>query len=151
MRDKPEILFLSTGDATRSHMAQGFFRKLGGESFHVLSAGVDAGAIHPAAMEMMAEFGVDIAGQKSTSVAEVLKHSCVCGVMIYDAAKERSPIFPFTLRLLRWSVVDPCRAAGDAGDQRKAFRTACDQLREETEKLLREIAQKYPLRTPIAA
>ena len=151
MRDKPKILFLSTGDATRSHMAQGFLKKLCGEDFHIISAGVEAGEISPLAAEVMAEFGVDIAGQQSTKVADLLKHNCVCGVMIFDAARERSPIFPFTLKLLRWSIADPCRTPGEPSEQRQAFRAARDQIRAETEKLLNEMGPQYAHRAPMAA
>ena len=47
MQKKPKVLFLSRGNATRSQMAEGFLRALGGERFEATSAGIEPGKLNP--------------------------------------------------------------------------------------------------------
>jgi arsenate reductase (thioredoxin) len=151
MRNKGKILILSTGDATRSHMAHGFLQKLCGDQFQIVSAGVETDAFHPSATEAMMEAGIDTSRQKSASVAESLRNSFAYAIMIYDQRKERSPIFPFTLKLLRWSIADPCGIVGTPAEQQQAFRIARDQIQAEVRRLVAEIGQTRSERGRIAA
>ena len=62
---KPLILILCTGNSCRSHLAEGILRAAVGEVAEVASAGsVPAGYVHPVAVEVMAEIGVDISNHK---------------------------------------------------------------------------------------
>jgi arsenate reductase len=56
---------LCTGNSARSQMAEGLLRSLGGADFEVLSAGTDPKGLHPLAVEVMRETGIDIASQQS--------------------------------------------------------------------------------------
>jgi arsenate reductase (thioredoxin) len=94
LNGKPSILFLSTGDATRSRMAGAFFRKLGGERYEVVSTAVNAEVSHPLASLAMREAGIDISSELSTTIAETLKLGFTCVITICDAAKERHPSSP---------------------------------------------------------
>jgi len=103
---KPTVLFLSTGNATRSLIADGFLRTLTGDRFDVASVGVEPSVLNPMASEVMKEAGIDISGLKPKSVAQSVKERFGYVIAICDTAKERSPIFPFTLHLQHWSIVD---------------------------------------------
>jgi len=116
LNGKPSILFLSTGDATRSRMAGAFFRKLVGEKFDVICTAVDAAVSHPLASVAMTEAGIDISSALSISIADTLKRGFTCVITICDASRERHPIFPFTPRLVHWSIEDP------VGSERSADR-----------------------------
>lgn len=151
MQSKPKVLFLSTGDGSRSHMAQGFLRNLGGDEFQVVSTGVDAGGPHALAVEAMMEAGIDVTKQPLATVKDSLRNSFVCAVIIYDPGSERSPTFPFALKLRRWSVADPCRMAGTPAERKQAFCIAREQIRSETQKLYAEIGGPRPARRPMAA
>ena len=109
---RPKILFFSTGDATRSQMAEAFLRTFTGESFDVVSTAVKSDSLHPLTKDVMKEAGVDIEGQVARSVAESLKDRFTCVITICDAARERHPIFPFTTRLMHWSITDPRGSEG---------------------------------------
>jgi arsenate reductase (thioredoxin) len=61
-RQTPKVLFLSTGDATRSLIAEGFVRILSCDRFDIASAGVEPSALNPLATEVMKEAGIDISG-----------------------------------------------------------------------------------------
>ena len=70
---KPKVLFLSTGNATRSQMAEGFLRAFGDEHFDVMSAGVEPGPLNPLANEVMKERGIDISAHEPKNVTQSLK------------------------------------------------------------------------------
>ena len=64
MDKRPKVLFLSTGNSTRSQMAEGFLRTLAGDWFEVSSAGIEPGEINPLAVEVMKEADIDISTKK---------------------------------------------------------------------------------------
>jgi len=151
MQKKPKVLFLSTGNSTRSLMAEGFLRTLAGEYFQAASAGVQPGEPHPLAVEVMGEVGIDITGQTPKSVAESLKDQFGYAVIVFDPAKERSPIFPFTRNLFRWSLADPAAAQGSPAEKTEAFRRARDEIRKNIENFLNETVQQRQERVAKAA
>ncbi len=151
MQKIPKVLFLSRGTCTRSQMAEGFLRALAGSQFQVSSAGIDAGELHPMAIEVMYEAGVDISGQKPKTVAESLREQFRYVIIVYDSAKERSPIFPFTPHLLRWTVADPTAAEGSPAEQKEIFRRVRDDLRKKVETFFSEMSPKPKEEVPIAA
>ena len=114
-RHKPRVLFLSTGNATRSLIAEGFLRTLTGDQFDVASSAVEHGASNPLANEVMKEAGIDISGHEPKNIAQSVKESFSYVITICDSAKEKSPVFPFTLHLLHWSIADPSTAGGLLG------------------------------------
>ena len=140
-RRKPKVLFLSTGNATRSQMAEGFLRAFGDEHFDVMSAGVEPGPLNPLANEVMKERGIDISAHEPKNVTQSLKEHFAFVITVCDAAKERSPIFPFTPRLLHWSIVDPATAAGSAEQQREVFRRVRDEIEDKIRRFITETAQ----------
>jgi protein-tyrosine-phosphatase len=139
LNGKPSILFLSTGDATRSRMAGAFFRKLGGERYDVVSTAVNAEVSHPLASLAMREAGIDISSELSTTIAETLKLGFTCVITICDAAKERHPIFPFTPRLVHWSITDPASSEVSADQGLHLMRRVRDDIAEEISRFIAEI------------
>jgi len=138
---KPKVLFLSTGNATRSLIAEGFLRTLTGDRFEVASAGVEPSALNPLASEVMKEAGIDISGQEPKSVAQSVKERFGYVIAICDTAKERSPIFPFTLHLQHWSVVDPNTAGGLPEQRAEAFRHVRDEIKDKVGQFIADTAQ----------
>ena len=68
---KRRVLILCTGNSCRSQMAEGWWRRLGGDQWDVFSAGSrPAGYVHPRAVQVMREQGVDLAGHSSKPVAQ---------------------------------------------------------------------------------
>ena len=65
------VLFLCKGNSCRSQMAEGFARRYL-KGANVFSAGSKPeGFVHPKAIEVMAEVGIDISGQRSKGVREL--------------------------------------------------------------------------------
>jgi arsenate reductase len=138
---KPTVLFLSTGNATRSLIAEGFLRTLTGDRFDVASASVEPSALNPMASEVMKEAGIDISGLKPKSVAQSVKERFGFVIAICDTAKERSPIFPFTLHLQHWSIVDPNTADGLPEQRTEMFRRVRDEIKDKVREFVAGTAQ----------
>lgn len=151
MTKKPKVLFLSTGNSTRSQMAEGFLRDLAGETFEVASAGLEPSAISPLAVEVMAEVGIEISKQHSKNVKESLREHFAYVITVCDSAKERSPIFPFTPNLLHWSLIDPTQTAGSADEVRDKYRTVRDEIKNNVVRFIDEAAQKKREQEQMAA
>lgn len=97
-------------------MAGAFFRKLTGEKFDVMCTAVEAAALHPLAGVAMTEAGIDLSSVLSVTIADTLKRGFSYVITICDAGRERHPIFPFTPRLVHWSIRDLAGSEG-AGDR----------------------------------
>lgn len=96
MEKKMKVLFLSTGNSTRGQMAEGFARQFAGDRLVAANAGIESPDSSPLVTEVMKEVGVDISGQKPKDTAQSLKEHFGYVVTLYDSARERSPVFPFT-------------------------------------------------------
>jgi arsenate reductase (thioredoxin) len=141
---KPKVLFLSRGNATRGQMAEGFLRTLGSDRFEATSAGIEPGALHPLAIEVMEEAGVDISRQKAKNVKDLLKEHYGYVITVCDSARERAPIFPFTPNLVHWSIYDPESALHSGEEKKNVFRRVRDELRAKVESFLSETTKTKP-------
>jgi len=129
MEKKPRVLFLSTGNSTRSQMAEGFLRVIAGDQFIAASAGIEPGSLNPIAAEVMKEVGIDISPQESKDLTQLLKDDFRYVITVSDSARERAPIFPSTTNLLHWNLIDPASAHGSDEDIKEAFRRVRDEIR----------------------
>lgn len=119
------ILFVCTGNACRSPMAEGWARTFG---LKAESAGVVAAGVHPRAVEVMAEKGIDISRHRSRTVPEAdSSYDFVVTLCDYAAS-----VYPDTPRArgarLHWPVDDPITARGTPEEIRAEFRRARDQI-----------------------
>jgi arsenate reductase len=138
---RSKVLFLSTGDASRSLIAEGFLGTLSGDQFDVVTVGLKPSALNPLATDVMAEVGIDISRQETESVAQSFKERFLQVITICDTDKERNPIFPFALRILHWSIVDPTLGDGSPGDKARAFRHVRDEICAKVHRFVAEIGK----------
>ncbi len=131
MTDRPTVLFVCVHNAGRSQMAAGYLRALGGDAVEVLSAGSAPGdAVNPAAVEAMAEEGIDISGAiPSLLTTESVRES---DVVITMGCGDACPIFPGK-RYEDWVLEDP------AGQGIDAVRRIRDDIRGRVLTLLEEL------------
>jgi arsenate reductase len=114
-------------------MAEGFLRKYAGDRFEVHSAGlVPKGFIHPLAVRVMDESGVDLRGQSSKSLRPFLGRVKVdLVIFVCPPAEEGCPyLFPGCLRQLSWPFEDPAALEGTEEEQLAKFRRVRDQINE---------------------
>ena len=126
------VLFLCTGNACRSQMAEGWARHLYPHVIEPHSAGTEARRLDPRAVHVMREAGVDISGHRSKHVDEVLDVAFDRVVTVCDAAAESCPIFPKPVPKLHRSFQDPPALAADAATEEEAlshYRRVRDEIR----------------------
>lgn len=122
------VLVLCTGNSCRSQMAEGFLNTYSGISAE--SAGVEpASAVHPLAIRVMQEVGIDISSHHPKDVGEFLGREFNFAITVCDNARERCPIFPMPPhRMLHMPFPDPVHAAGTVDEQLHVYRTVRDQI-----------------------
>jgi len=138
-RMKKRVVILCTGNSCRSQMAEGLWRALGGDEWEVFSAGTHpAGYVHPLAVEVMREIGIDISQQTSKHVNELPADSFDLFVTVCDSAQRECPTLPGVQRTLHWPTEDPVLPGADPRQQRAHFRTVRDALRQRIASFLKQ-------------
>ncbi len=125
-----KVLFLCTGNSCRSQMAEGWARVLKSDIIKPYSAGIEAHGVNPRAVQVMAEAGVDISGQRSKTLDEVQGIAFDYVVTVCDNARESCPIFPGKVKMVHHSFEDPAQAAGTEEEILAVFRRVRDEIRE---------------------
>ncbi|HLH53523.1 MAG TPA: arsenate reductase ArsC [Verrucomicrobiae bacterium] len=128
--NKPTILILCTGNSCRSHLAEGILRKALRDGFDVQSAGSKpAGYVHPLAIRVMQEIGIDISGHRSKNLDEFLKQPVETVITVCGKADQVCPIFPGQLNRYHWGFDDPAHAAGTEEEKLAVFRRVRDEIK----------------------
>ena len=109
-KTKLRMLFLCTGNSCRSQMAEAWARNLKGDLLEPYSAGTVPKGVDPRAVKAMAEAGIDIAHQKSKSLADVADMQFDYVITLCDDAQQACPFFPAKTRLLHVGFDDPPQA-----------------------------------------
>ena len=131
MESKPGIMVLCTGNSCRSQMAEALLRHHAGDRFTVYSAGTEpAEEIHPMAVTVMAERGLDLAGQEPAHIQRYLGHVPIHTVIIVcDRAGTTCPaVWPGAHERLFWPQDDPAQAVGSVEERLTKFREVRDAL-----------------------
>jgi len=125
------ILILCTGNSCRSQMAEGFLKSFD-PNLEVLSAGTaPSERVHPLAVSVMAETGIDISGGYPKNVAVFTDQAFDYVITVCDHAKETCPIFNGKVaHRLHIGFDDPAEASGTEDEIRNAFRRIRDEIRE---------------------
>ena len=127
---KPTVLILCTGNSCRSHLAEGILRKAAGDLIDVQSAGSKpAGYVHPLAIKVMAEIGIDISGHHSKHMNEFLNQPVHTVITVCGNADQACPIFPGQFARQHWPFDDPAHATGTEAEQMEVFRRVRDEIR----------------------
>src|SRR5262245_24977106 len=127
---KPAILVLCTGNSCRGHLAEGLLRATAGDLFEVHSAGSKpAGFVHPLAIRVMKEIGIDISGHRSKSMSEFLQTPVETVVTVCGNADQACPVFPGQVNRHHWPFEDPAHATGTEEEQLAVFRCVLREMR----------------------
>ena len=131
------VLFLCVHNAARSQMAEGWARKLFPTKVRVWSAGSEpASAVHPLAVEVMREVGIDISAQQPKRIADVPLGDV--DTVITLCAEEVCPVLPGEQRREHWAYPDPAATTGTPEQIRAAFVRVRDELRSKIDSLARQ-------------
>jgi len=132
MTKKLKVLFLCTGNSSRSQMAEGWARAIKADSIEAWSAGTDPKDVNPKAIQVMAEAGVDISGQKSKHVESLMDIPFDFVITLCGDARDTCPIFPGDAKVVHHGFDDPARAEGPEEEVLKVFRRVRDEIRDFT-------------------
>lgn len=117
------VLFLCTHNSSRSQMAEGLLRARGGVMFEVFSAGTEPRTVHPLAIKVVQELGIDIRDQRATGIeAFATEPPMDLVVTVCHEAQETCPIFPNARRQVHWGFPDPSHVTGSEAERLVAFR-----------------------------
>jgi len=126
---KPSVLILCTGNSCRSHLAEGILRDVAGDLFEVNSAGSNpAGYVHPKAIEVMKEIGIDISRHTSKHMNDFLNQKIDTVITVCGNADQACPMFPGQVNRYHWGFDDPAHAKGTEEEIMAVFRRVRDQV-----------------------
>ena len=148
--DRRRILFLCTGNAARSQMAEALARLDYGDLLDPVSAGSrPAGFVHPLAVHAIEELGVRMDHARSKSAEEFLEEPFDLVVTVCDSAAADCPTWPKARHLVHWSVEDPSFVRGSDEERTEAFRATRDELRRRIDSLMEALRRSHPKRTDV--
>ena len=135
-----KVMFVCTGNSARSQMAEGFAKHLGGRRVEAHSAGVEPSRLHPVAVAVMGEKGIDISGHHSKALDWDLVRRMDVVVTVCGHANESCPVLPPDVRRLHWPLEDPAAATGTDDEILATFRRIRDQVESRFAELLATIS-----------
>jgi protein-tyrosine-phosphatase/DNA-binding transcriptional ArsR family regulator len=122
-----EVVSLCTGNSARSQMAEALVEHMSGGVVGARSAGSHPKRLHPHAIRAMRKRGIDISGNRTKHVDELVSQRVHMVITLCDRVREICPEFPSHPALAHWSMPDPAQAGPTDGGSYPAFeRTAAE-------------------------
>jgi arsenate reductase len=119
---KKKILFICTHNSARSQIAEGYMNAKYGDRYEVFSGGTEVTRVHPVAIAVMKEIGIDISGHRSKLIDEYYGKGIETVVTVCDAAQKACPFFPGAKDVIHQSFPDPSAFTGSDEEVRAGFR-----------------------------
>ena len=111
-------------------MAEGILRAASKDQFRVASAGSNpSGYVHPLAIKVLAEIGIDISSHRSKHMNDFLKDRVETLITVCGNADQACPIFPGQINRYHWGFDDPVHTVGTEDVKTLAFRRVRDEIR----------------------
>ena len=139
---KKKVLFICIHNSARSQMAEAFLNRICGKEFEASSAGIEPGRLNPIVVEVMKEAGIDISGNQTKSVTDMLKSSNLFAYVITvcdEASAEHCPIFPGVTTRLHWGFPDPSGFQGTREEKLAKTREVRNTIKAKIEKWCAEV------------
>jgi protein-tyrosine-phosphatase/DNA-binding transcriptional ArsR family regulator len=127
-RTPARVLFLCTGNSARSQIAEALAQRLSGGAVRAESAGSHPKPLHPNAVRVMRDRGIDLAGRRSKHLDEFIGQRFDAVISLCDRVREVCPEFPGGPTLIHWSIPDPAREPGSDEQTLPAFERIAAEL-----------------------
>jgi len=139
---KTRVLFLCTGNSSRSQMAEAFVRKYAGETLEAHSAGLEPKGFNSLTIKVMDEIGIDISAQTSKGVDTYLgKVLFQYLITVCDDAEKNCPtVWPGVNHRLHWSFEDPASFDGTDYEKLAKFRQVRNQIEQRIKEWVENLA-----------
>jgi protein-tyrosine-phosphatase/DNA-binding transcriptional ArsR family regulator len=138
-RHKARVLFLCTGNSARSQIAAALLERRAGDAVEVRSAGSHPKALHPGAVRVLADRGIDIAGRPTTHLDRFARSRFDRVITLCDKVREVCPDLPGQPVTAHWSMADPAEADGDEAESRDTFDRLADEIQTRVDLLVAEL------------
>lgn len=125
---KKKVLFICTHNSARSQMAEGYMNAKYGDRYEAFSAGTEVTRVHPMAIEVMKEIGIDISGHRSKLINEFFNKGIETVVTVCDSANKACPFFPGAKEVFHQNYPDPSAFKGSDAEIRAGFRSVRDAI-----------------------
>ena len=127
-----KVLVLCTGNSCRSQMAEGFLKSFD-PNLEVRSAGTQpASRVHPKAIAVMKEAGIDISASTAKHIDQFLKQQFDYVITVCDHAKETCPVFTGKVKhRLHIGFDDSAEATGSEPEVMQEFRRTRDEIKQQ--------------------
>ena len=125
------VLFICTKNSARSQMAEGLINHDLAGKVQAFSAGIEPSSVHPLAIAVMKEVGIDISRHRSKSIDEFADEKFDFVITLCDQAAESCPIFFGGVQRIHMGLPNPAAVSGNPEEKMAAFRKVRDQIREE--------------------
>jgi protein-tyrosine-phosphatase/DNA-binding transcriptional ArsR family regulator len=146
-RARPRLLFLCTGNSARSQIAEALVDHRSGGAVDARSAGSDPKPLHPMAIRVMAERGVDISSRPTKPLTRFARSRFDRVITLCDKVREICPDFPGAPVAAHWSIPDPVAMGGGDMVTLCAFRNAADDIEGRVALLLADLETRTMERT----
>ncbi len=131
------VLFLCTGNSCRSQMAEGLINRDFAGTVAAFSAGTAPKGLNPKAVEVMAELGIDISGQRSEHLSVYQDQPFDFVISLCEDADQNCPVYIGGATRVHIGFDDPPRAVGDEAEVMAVYRRVRDEIREQIGAYLR--------------
>jgi thioredoxin type arsenate reductase len=143
---RARVLFLCTGNSTRSQIAEALLKQLGADAVEVHSAGSHPKNVHANAVRVMRERGIDISAARSKHLDEFARRRFDYVVTLCDRVREVCPEFPGGPERVHWSIADPALEGGTDDESYPTFQRTAAEIEDRVRFMLHVIRQQHPRR-----
>ena len=139
---KPRVLFLCTGNSARSQMAEALLEHRTRGAIAARSAGSHPKPLHPNAVRVMAERGIDISTHRSKHLDRFTGERFDRVVTLCDKVREVCPEFQGQPTAAHWSMADPAAEGSDADGNYPVFVRTADEIEARVELLIAQMTSE---------
>jgi ArsR family transcriptional regulator, arsenate/arsenite/antimonite-responsive transcriptional repressor / arsenate reductase (thioredoxin) len=147
-RGRPRLLFLCTGNSARSQIAEALVEHRSAGTVEAQSAGSHPKSLHPNAVRVMAERGIDIADRSTKPLTRFARSRFDRVITLCDKVREICPEFPGGPVAAHWSIADPAAAGDTDGESYPAFEHVADEIDARVSLLLADLRTRPSEGTP---
>jgi ArsR family transcriptional regulator, arsenate/arsenite/antimonite-responsive transcriptional repressor / arsenate reductase (thioredoxin) len=145
-RRRRRVLFLCSGNSTRSQIAEALLERMSDGTVETASAGSHPKPLHPNAVRVLKKRGIDISGNRTKHLDELLPQRFDMVITLCDRVREVCPEFPSHPQLVHWSIPDPALEGPTDRVSYSAFERTANELESRISFLLHLLARAQTTR-----
>jgi protein-tyrosine-phosphatase/DNA-binding transcriptional ArsR family regulator len=125
---RSRVLFLCTGNSARSQIAAALLERMSAGTIEAFSAGSHPKQLHPNAIRVMRDYGIDISANRTKHLDEFRAQRLDTVITLCDRVRQTAPEFPARPEVVHWSIPDPALDGPTNHASYPAFQRAAAEL-----------------------